>query len=167
MHIFDEHYGQPFVLDGTSTVIGFDVHDVQGLGTIYCASPPIAGKCIITSMWANASANAAASTPHRFSIALATEVPTDLISWREADHLFPAAGCTAGHTHDIHWTGALGTGQIQLRRIIYPAGRRIVARIQNGRNAEASLYVGLVVARVVGGEPYRTADFLSGEKLKT
>ncbi len=166
MHIFDEHFERPFVLDGSSTVIGFDAHDVQGLATNYRASPPIPGKCIITCMWSGASANSASSTPHRFALALATEVPTNLITWRAAEQLFPAAGSTAGHTNDLHWSTAIGILPLQLRRIIYPHGRRIIARLQNGRNAEATLYVGLVVARVIGGELYRTADFLSGEKLK-
>ncbi len=167
MDLFPNQHGEPFVLDGTSTVIGFDAHDVQGLTTSYHASPPIQGKCIITSMWATASANAAATTPHRFALALATEVPTDLTTWRETEAIFPAAGSSTGHTNDIHWSTAIGIAPIPLRRIIYPHGRRIIARIQNGRAAQATLYLGLIVARVIGGELYRTADFLSGEKLKT
>lgn len=150
----------------SSTIVGLHWQSVAPGTSGYAASAPIEGKLELEGVLIAPQGIPADADPHRFQLAVASDLPSTQAEIDAADQLFPRASQAIATRYCliIPW-GSAGLF-LPVGSVLAPAGRRIVGRWYNGATSTADAYISLVVHGLSGGEHTTHAAFLSGEPVE-
>ncbi len=157
---------QAVAILSSSTIVGLHWQSVAAGASGYAASAPIEGKLELEGILITPAGIPALEDPHRFQLAVASDLPSTQAEIDAADQLFPRASQAAASRFDlvIPW-GSAGLF-LPVGSVLVIAGRRIVGRWYNGATSTADAYIALVVHDLSGGEHTTHAAFLSGEPVQ-
>lgn len=149
----------------SSTVVGLHWQSVAGAGSGFAGSPPIAGKVELEGILISVQKVPAAGDPHRFRLAIATEIAASQAAIDGEHQLFPYASSATDSRYDLVVAWGDAGLFFPVETVLALNGRRIVGRWYNGSAVVADAYLGLVLHGVIGGESLGAPGFLVGEPV--
>lgn len=151
----------------SSTVVGLHFASIGAATLGFGGSAPIAGKVQLEGIIFMAGSSAPAEDPHRFQMALASDVPASAADLDAAEQMFPRISqLVATRNFIILDLGSLSFW-LPVTTVLAMNGRRLVGGFYNGHAANAmDGYVGFVMHRVYGGASSGDPAFLSGEEVE-
>lgn len=150
----------------TSTIVGLHWLSIPATGNGFAGSDPIAGKVELEGIVFSVQGVPAGEDPHRFQLAIATEVPADQAAVDAGDQLFPRASQAADSRFDVVVCWGDAGFFLPVGAIVVLDGRRFIGRWYNGATAAGDAYIGLVLHGVSGGTRASMAGFMEGEPVK-
>lgn len=149
----------------SSTIVGLHWQSVAAAGSGFAGSAPIEGVVELEGLVFSVQKVPAGEDPHRFQIAVASDVPASQGDVDAGDQLFPRASQAVDSRFDVIVAWGDAGFFLPVGTIVGLYGRRFVGRWYNGATAAADAYVGLVVHGVYGGRLGGYGSFLSGEHV--
>lgn len=149
----------------SSTIVGLHWQSVATVASGFAGSAPIDGKVELEGVVISVQKVPAAEDPHRFQLAVASDVPTTQAEVDAGDQLFPRASQAAGSRFDVVVAWGDAGFFLPVGTIVALNGRRFIGRWYNGSTASADAYIGLVLHGVYGGWRGSYASFLAGEQV--
>ena len=155
-------------LISSSTIVGLHFSAIPSTGNGFVGSAPVPGKVELEGIVFSVQGVPAAEDPHRFQLAIASEVPSNQEDVDAGDQLFPRASQLAESRHDIVVAWGDAGFFLPVGSIVHLNGRRFIARWFNGNvlSAGGDAYLGIVVHGVSGGTGASMAGFLEGEPVR-
>lgn len=147
----------------TSTIVGLHWQSVGAGASGFVGSAPIDGLVELEGLVFSVQGVPVAEDPHRFQIAIASEVPSAQADVDAGDQLFPRASQAGDSRFDIVVAWGNAGFFLPVGAVVALFRRRFVARWYNGGTGTADAYVGLVLHGVFAGSRATYAGFGAGE----
>lgn len=152
-------------LGSTSTIVGLHFQSVANAASSFAGTAPIAGKVQLEGVYISVGTGSVREDPHRFQLAIATNVPSSQAGIDAEEQVFPRSSQAVDSRFDLPVFGIVQDLFLPVTTGLVLNGRRIVCRFYCGSTATIDAYVGLILHRVSGGGTAGDPGFLSGEEV--